>query len=207
MVAIRELQQYLYCPHRWQMIYREDQWQENYATAWADLIHERAHSGEVLVQSERKVTLASVTIYSERYGVYGKTDLLELVKDPKGTPIPGYPDRYRVSVIEYKPTSPKGEAGLAERLQLYAQTLCVNELFACNAEGYLYFADTKKRVRIHFSEEEKVFHQIVEAIRSYREGETLFAEYGKKCSGCSMKERCMPKASQASVRSVLLEEI
>ena len=37
-------------------------------------------------------------------------------------------------------------------MQVFAQKICVDYVFDCDCEGYLYYADVKKRMRLPLSE-------------------------------------------------------
>lgn len=207
-IPIRALQHFLYCPHRWGMLYRDGLWEDNALTVLAGLAHERVHSGDKLVQSRKKLALSNVTVYSRKWGIYGKVDCLELIPDAAGVAVAPYPGTYLLTVVEYKPTAPKTEASVADRLQLFAQCSCIQEIFGVTPEAYLYYTDIRKRVRICFDEEDvHILKQVVEQMQVWQEEERIPPPvYGSKCNGCSMWDRCMPKQIKKSVYAAVLED-
>lgn len=209
MTQIRALQHFLYCPHRWELLYREGMWQDNAFTVKADLVHERVHSGKTLSRSKGRIVLSDVSLFSEKWGIYGKCDSLELIPDEDGASLEGFPLRYRIALIEYKPTHPKEAPNASDRLQLYAQKLCAEELFPCRVDAYLYYADVGKRVRVSFDEEDQtLLKDILAQIRLWEEnGSIPPISFGAKCNGCSIRDRCMPRCKGENTRKLILKEL
>ncbi|MGM9596952.1 MAG: CRISPR-associated protein Cas4 [Eubacteriales bacterium] len=207
-IPIRALQHFLYCPHRWGMLYRDGLWEDNALTVLADLAHERVHSGDKLVQSKKKIALSDVTLYSQRWGIYGKADCLELIPDAGGVKVAPYPGTYSLSVVEYKPTAPKSDVSVADRLQLFAQCCCVEEIFGVMPEAYLYYVNVRKRFRLNFNEDdERLLKQVVEQLTYWLQSDqTPPPVNGPKCNGCSMRDRCMPKQIKKSVYASVMED-
>ena len=207
-IPIRALQHFLYCPHRWGMLYRDGLWEDNALTVFAELAHERVHSGDKLVQSKKKIAISNVTLYSRQWGIYGKADCLELISDAGGVKVAPYPETYSLSVVEYKPTAPDGEVSVADRLQLFAQSCCVQEIFGVMPDACLYYVNIRKRVKLDFDEEdERLLRQVVEQLSYWQQSErTPPPVYGSKCNGCSMRDRCMPKQIKQSVYAAVLED-
>lgn len=207
-IPIRALQHFLYCPHRWAMLYRDGLWEDNTLTVLADFAHMRVHSGDKLVQSKKKISFSNVTLYSRKLEIYGKIDCLELTPNPNGVTVPSYPGTYLLSAVEYKPTAPKSEVSAADRLQLFAQSYCIREIFGIQPDAYLYYANVKKRVKLAFSEEdEHLLEQVVEQLMYWQQSKQSPPPVnGPKCNGCSMWGRCMPKQIKKSVYATILED-
>ena len=208
MIAIRELQHYLYCPHRWGLLYCDDMWQENAFTVRAEILHENVHSGRKLVSTKTKTDLSNVTVFSNEYGIYGKTDRLELRLDKNGISVLGYDGKYKPTVIECKPTQPDGEPCFADEIQLLAQKVCLDEMFGCDVDAYFYYFDTRRRVKIDFKDEKILLKNLVAEIEEYKSrSDVPAATYGKKCAGCSMKDVCMPKCDFSNVKGAILKTL
>ncbi len=210
MIQIRALQHYLYCPHRWGMLHIEGLWNENSSTVKSELGHVNVHSDKLSHVNRNKVCCTDVTVYSETLGIYGKVDMLEFVRSESGAYIDGLGGRYFANVIEYKPTAPKNthQGGVeADHLQLYAQCRCVGELFKCEVAPYILYIDAHRRVKVEFSDVD--FQNLVKAIGEIdaymRDGIVPKAEYGTKCSGCSMIDTCMPRLKSSGVKKKILE--
>lgn len=187
-IAIRQIQHYMYCPHRWGLLEIDNAWEENYYVVKANLLHDRVHSNAEYKQGKKKI-YTSVPIWDEDYGIYGMTDCLE---ETNG----------KYTLVEYKPTMPKKDDFRPEdALQVFAQKVCVDKIFHCDCEATIYYSDKKKRIRLPFKKDEQYdrYKQMLETalheIRDLREHRTIpDIKKGQNCSGCSMKDLCLPGA-------------
>lgn len=85
------------------------------------------------------------------YDLYGIADCIEFVKDKKGVKIKDPPDSYAIKIIEYKPKPPKDcEYHETDAIQVFAQKVCADYIWGGDAECFVYYSDTKKRVRLPF---------------------------------------------------------
>ncbi|MCI0419164.1 MAG: CRISPR-associated protein Cas4, partial [Acidobacteria bacterium] len=108
-VPISALNQYLFCPRRCALMHVEGIFIENEHTILGSLLHD--HSDEPGYETDEGVTvLRALPLFSDRYGLTGKADIVEL---GGGTPLP----------VEYK----KGKKRHFENddVQLCAQALCL----------------------------------------------------------------------------------
>ena len=192
-VSIRSIQHYLYCPHRWGLIEIDRSWAENYYVTKSDLMHKRVHDNGGY-KSRAKTVYTAVSIYNDlpKYCLYGVTDCIEV--DSSG----------QYAIVEYKPTKPKlSDYNYDDLMQVFAQKICVDYVFSCDCVGYLYYADVKKRIKLPLSEEyekyDKELRRILAEINEYRQKSLIPPiRKGQKCSGCSMKDICMPKLKNNS---------
>ncbi len=218
-VKIRDIQHFLYCPHRWGLLNIDCAWAENYYVVKANLLHDRVHNSENRYISKGKEVLTAVFVHNDApaYDIYGVVDCIELVKSKNGIQIAGYDDKFNLCIVEYKPTMPKSQDfNKDDALQVFAQKICVDKTFNTDCECYIYYADTKKRIKLPFKEEydeyDKLLKRVLADIREYTEkSEIPKILKGQKCNGCSLKDICMPiKSSIKTVRSridELLEDV
>ena len=106
-IPISDLQHYAFCPRQYAYIHIERLWQDNYLTVKGNHLYERVNSNE----SEKLVnikTKRSVQVSSERYGLVGQLDLLEIQSKP-----------FKLTPVEYKRGKPK--INDCDRIQLHAQ--------------------------------------------------------------------------------------
>lgn len=198
-IPIRSIQHWLYCPHRWGLLEIDCAWAENYYVTKANLLHERVHSANSY-RSSAKVSYTAVSVYNDQpqYGIYGVTDCLEQTDS-------------QYTIVEYKPTQPKNLLYRHEDLmQVFAQKLCVDYVFRCNSIGTIYYADTRKRVKLPLSENYEEYERelvgILCEIREHiRKGTIPPIPKGQKCSGCSMKDICMPSRKKPVPLSKAIE--
>ena len=88
-------------------------------------------------------------------------------------------------------------------MQVYAQKLCVDAVFGGNCEAVLYYADVKQRVRLPFAQQREEFDAKLRAVLSQmrealRDGTIPPIRRGRSCSGCSLRDICIPKLRTAS---------
>ena len=184
-INIREIQHYLYCAHRWGLIAIELAWVENYYVTKADLIHERVHSNISYSAPKHGRVYTAVKVWNDDRGMIGEVDCLE-------------ESRGQFTIVEYKPTQPKDKPYHAEDLlQVFAQKICVDHIFRCNASAEIYYADTKKRAALPVIEKyaflSEKLTETLNAMRAYLEcGEVPPVTGKEKCGGCSFRDICLP---------------
>lgn len=199
-IAIRSIQHYMYCPHRWGLLEIDRAWAENAFVTKANLMHNRVHDPERNYMSRGKRVYTSVPVYhdGEAYNLYGVTDCLEITEDNKGVSIDGREEKYRISIVEYKPTKPRDKDYHQEDLiQVFAQKICVDYVFGCDCDAVLYYADVKKRMALPLRENFDMYDgqlkKLLKEMRvNFEQGVIPPIRKGQKCSGCSMKDLCMP---------------
>ena len=214
-IAIRELQHYMYCPHRWGLMEIDRAWAENAFVTKANLMHERVHDPDRHYCSRGKRVFTSVPVYNdlEEYNLYGITDCLELKEDKHGVSVDGSIEKYHITIVEYKPTKPKKQNYHEEDLiQVYAQKLCVDYVFGGDCDAVLYYADVKKRtvlpLRENFIEYNYRLKDLLTEMRDFRKrGIIPKIRKGQKCSGCSMRDLCMPQIKKIRDPRVEIEKI
>lgn len=199
-IAIRSIQHYLYCPHRWGLLEINKAWAENAFVTKANLIHERVHNPEKQYSGRGKKVFTCVPVYNDEpeYNLYGVADCIEAVCDEKGVEIGGIEGKYKLCIVEYKPTKPKDrDYNEDDLLQVFAQKLCVDYIFGCDCEAVIYYSDVKKRMSLPLSENyqacsEKLVSTLSEMRRNISDGYIPPIKKDRHCSGCSMKDICMP---------------
>lgn len=200
-ISIRDIQHYLYCPHRWGLIRNDCAWAENVFVTKANLQHKRVHDPDKSYSSRAKEVITSVQVYNDEpeLNLYGVVDCIELRKDAGGAVIPGKESRYRLTIVEYKPTAPKiSDWNDDDLMQVFAQKLCVDSTFHCSTEGVLYYADKKKRVTLPLEENyaslrKNLVLTLAEMRENMANGIVPPIRRNQKCSGCSMNDMCLPK--------------
>lgn len=203
-IAIRSIQHYMYCPHRWGLLEIDKAWAENVFVTKANLMHNRVHDPDRNYTSKGKKVYTSVQVYNDmdEYNLYGVVDCLELTKNNKGVSIDGSEENYSICIVEYKPTKPKNEEYHEEDLmQVFAQKLCVDYVFGGDCDGILYYADVKKRVELPLKENFDMYSQQLKGLlremrMNLEQGMIPPIKDGQKCSGCSMKDLCMPSVKR-----------
>ena len=207
-ITIRSIQHYMYCPHRWGLLEIDKAWAENVFVTKANLMHERVHDPDRNYMVRGRKVFTSVPVYNdlEEYNLYGVADCLECKESKDG--IDAFHDgkKYKLCIVEYKPTKPKQQTHRRDDLmQVFAQKLCVDYVFHCDCETVLYYADVKRRMPVDFTDtyqefDEELRRLLSEMRANLREGIIPPIRKGQQCSGCSMKDLCMPASLKKSYR-------
>jgi len=148
-VPARMLNEFTYCPRLFYLEYVQGEWRESADTIEGSQVHRRveAEAGKVPQPGqgspEDRIHARSVFLSAPGVGLSARIDLLEGSGD-------------RVTPVEYKrgrkPDVPEG-AYEPERVQLCAQGLILRENgYECDS-GILYFAESRERVPIPFTDE------------------------------------------------------
>ncbi len=189
-IAIRSIQHYLYCPHRWGLLEIDCAWAENVFVTKANLLHDRVHNPKASYSSSGKKCYTSVSVYNDKseYNLYGVTDCIEVTGN----------ENSNLCIVEYKPSKPKNkDYNFDDLMQVFAQKICVDYVFNCDCDGVLYYADVKKRIRLplkeNFSEYDDILKRTLAEMRDLiSKGKIPEIVKKRNCSGCSMKDICMP---------------
>ena len=203
------LQHFAFCRRQWALIHVEQQWQENWRTVEGNILHERAHDETLKERSRDKITMRGLRISSAALGISGECDVVEFIRSNTGARLTGEEGFWQPYPVEYKRGSSK--VSDADRLQLCAQALCLEEMLGCQIpEGALYYGELRRRERIIL--EEKLRAQTVQMIAEmhalYERGYTPKVKTGKHCTACSLREVCLPVLCRASsARSYIREHI
>ncbi len=195
------IQHFSFCRRQWALIHIESQWAENLRTAEGHLMHDRAHDVSLSERRGNTIILRGVSISSPTLGISGKCDVLEYHSSPDGISLPNTEGKWLPYPIEYKRGSPK--VNPADKLQLCAQALCLEEMLCCDIpQGALFYGETRHRERVEFTDElrQAVRDALTEMHELYRRGHTPKVKPSKSCNACSLKELCLPKLQQ--VRNV-----
>ena len=199
-ISIRSIQHYLYCPHRWGLLEIDRAWAENAFVTKANLLHSRVHDSKKSYSARGKQVFTSVPVFNDlpEYNLYGITDCMELTEDAKGVSVNDSSEKYKICIVEYKPTKPRDkEYNEDDLMQVFAQKISVDYVFGCDCDAAIYYADVKKRVSLPLRENFAFYSErlktILTEMRDYLErGEIPAVKVKQKCNGCSMKDLCMP---------------
>lgn len=187
-INIRDLQHFLYCQHRWGLIAIDQVWAENIFVIKSNLMHETVHASDKITYGKDKKTFHAVSIYHDELGIFGVTDSLIIEKG-------------KYLLMEYKPTKPKtSDFNMDDALQVFAQKVCVDFIFHTNSKGYLYYKNEKFKIELPFEKEYDFYYDLLkeklDEMRAYLlKNQIPSIKKGQKCSGCSLKDLCMPKKS------------
>lgn len=177
-VQISALEHYSYCPRQCALIHVEQTFEENLFTIKGQIAHERVDSsGDRLTRGVRAVR--GMPLWSERYGLRGKADLVEFGDEG------AYPVEYKVG----------RRRGIHADLQLCAQALCLEDMLGEPVtRGAVFYHAVRRRHEVEFGAElRQQTLQAVEAVRRMlREQHLPPAPNDARCPNCSLLNACLP---------------
>ena len=180
-VNVSALNQYAYCPRRCALIYVESEFSDNIHTKRGNAEHERVDRAAHTTSRERARIEYALPIWSEKIGLIGKCDVVEFW--PDGTIYP----------VEYK-HGPRRAWG-NDDLQLAAQAMCLEEMFAVTiSAGAIFHAGSKRRREVIISDSlrENVIAVIANIRAVLQAGALPPPVNDKRCDQCSLKEIYQP---------------
>jgi len=209
LLPLRMLNEYAYCPRLFHFMHVEGRWEDNEFTVEGRFAHRRVDELDHLLPEapdakdaeqakdhseptgdDPPVIARSVPLSSDLLGLSAKLDLVSTEGD---LAIPVETKRGRVPENVERSWQP-------ERVQLMAQGLLLREHgYRCD-HGMLYFAGSRTRVRIDFTEElETITRQLLAEARQAVLATALPPplEDSPKCNGCSLAGICLPDETNA----------
>ncbi len=184
-IPLRYLNEYVYCPRLGYLEMAYGEFEDNEFTVDGAIKHRAVEREKGSDSAADGCRMTSLLLSSERLGIIGKIDLLKS-------------DDQEFSPVEYKRGKmPDGGRKLydPERVQLCAQGLILRDNGFPSFRGYVYFADSHRRVEVVFDEE--LIQLTLKAIGEFRE--ILSRDEpppplarSKKCFGCSLNKICLP---------------
>jgi CRISPR-associated exonuclease Cas4 len=193
---ISALQHLLFCERQCALIHIEQLWAENELTVTGKHLHELVDGGRKR-QREERTTTRSLMLRSLTLGLFGKADVVEFHpasaggEPPGAAPVP-FP-------VEYKRGKPKAHD--ADRVQLCAQALCLEEMLGLPVSaGALFYGQTRRRLDVTFDDDLRALTlRTVERLHAMlTSGVTPRARREKKCDRCSLLHLCLPDVLDGS---------
>ena len=208
-LMISGLQHFSFCRRQWALIHVEQQWKDNILTVEGNLLHSRAHSEQIKERRGSKLIVRGLRVSSKVLGVSGICDVVEFYREDHGAKLNGERGSWRPYPVEYKRGTTK--INNADRLQLCAQAMCLEEMLGCQVEeGALYYGQSRRRERVLFTESirEEVRQMLLEMHSYFSRGITPKVKQGDHCNACSLKDICLPSLSKRlSVTNYVLRHV
>jgi CRISPR-associated exonuclease Cas4 len=186
LLPISALNHLLYCERRAALIHVDAVWIENAHTTAGNIVHERVDSAEETNRPGIRV-VRTVALRSERLGLYGFADALELhLRGGREQPYP----------VEYKRGARK--RWINADVQLAAQAISIEEMMGVPVpEGAVFHAKTQRRRVVRIDEALRAqttaaaarLHELV------RTRTVPPAVLKAQCEGCSLRPACNPETS------------
>ncbi|WPL16443.1 CRISPR-associated protein Cas4/endonuclease Cas1 fusion [Thiorhodovibrio winogradskyi] len=180
-IAISALQHWAYCPRQCALIHQEQSFADNLHTARGQAVHHLVDQPGEAIKAGVKIE-RSLPLWSERLGLVGKADLVEI--HPDGAILP----------VEYK--HGRKRQARHDDIQLAAQALCLEEMFDRPVpHGAIYHASSHRRREVAIDASLRA--AVSEALTAIR---TMLASgrlpppvNDRRCRECSLAELCQPE--------------
>lgn len=193
-LQISGLQHFSFCRRQWALIHIEQQWKENLRTTEGKLMHERAHDASAIERRGKLLIVRDLRVFSAELGISGACDVVEFRQGSDGIPLRGEEGRWSVLPVEYKHGESKEND--ADRLQLCAQAMCLEQMLGADIPtGVLFYETPRRRETVELNDmlREQVRRMLNEMHGFFRRGYTPKVKPNKSCNACSLKELCLPR--------------
>ncbi len=191
------IQHFMFCPRQWALIHIEQQWADNRLTAEGNLLHQHVDNPFYRQKNRDVITLRSVQLASQRLGLYGVSDAIELL--PASTADnaikhPIYPGYWYPQPIEFKRGREKSDE--RDEVQLCAQAIALEELYGITiSSGAIFYGETRHRTQVQISLQLRTLTQQLAADmhQIFATGKIPPPYYKTHCRRCSLVNVCLPK--------------
>lgn len=193
-LALSGLQHFAFCKRQWALIHIEQLWQDNMLTTAGNLEHEKTHDYDASEKRGDLLILRDLRVFSRRLGITGACDVVEFRSARDGVHLYGRDGTWNPYPVEYK--HGKSKTIDADRLQLCAEAMCLEEMLACDIpQGALFYQQTRRRevVDLDGRLREMVTGMLSQMHDLYAKGYTPRVRTGRACRACSLKDFCVPK--------------
>lgn len=197
MLPLSGIQHYSFCPRQWALIHVAQEWSENILTVQGDIVHKRAHDVSLRERRGDTIELRAVNVCSRRLGLSGQCDVVEMVQSENGVALAGEDGLWEVFPVEYKRGRRKTID--ADRLQLCAQAMALEEMLCCDIdEAYLFYHETRSRERVSLDDglREETLRCAQEMHRLFSRKHVPKAKPRAACRSCSIKDVCLPSLAK-----------
>lgn len=202
MLMLSGIQHFVFCPRQWALIHLEQQWNDNRLTAEGNLLHNNVDNPSYRQKNGNRLSLRSVPIASKQLGLYGVSDVIELLptlSPQNAITHPQYPGLWNLLPVEYKRGKRKSDS--RDEVQLAAQVICLEEMNNINIDqGALFYGETRHREIINITPDLRQFTKDCanEMHHIFATGKIPASQKKAHCRSCSLVDICMPGIENCS---------
>lgn len=178
-IPLRALEHYNYCARQAAIIHVDGVWRDNAHTIRGRRGHRRVDNEPSRVE-RGKTVIRGLTLWSERLGLTGRADVVEV--DAAGN----------VTPVEYKSGTRHGRAA---DIQLCAQAICLEEMLSVEIpRGFLWFAANRRRVTVPLDRKlrDLTVTTIIELRQLFDDELLPPAVDDERCNECQLRGYCLP---------------
>lgn len=176
--------EYQYCPRSafYMLTDAPQSREENDYIQSGRAVHQKVDEGYTHTKGTKKVK-SSVKIYSEKYAITGKTDILEFHESGEIIPVELKRGKQRKNPMH--------------EIQLALMGLCLREMYpeTIVKQGAIFFTEDRQKRTIPFTTEllskaEEIAKQVVEKVRKGIQPKDFPALKDRRCNGCCFYDLC-----------------
>jgi len=211
-LPLSALNHHLYCARRAYLIHAERVFVDNEHTVLGNLAHEAVDTPGYEHRAGWEL-LRALPLYSDRLGLSGKADLVEVRRSASGasqisnlkSQIHDRPPVVEARPVEYKKGPARRWAN--DHVQLCAQALCLEEMLGLRIpSGLIFHAASALRTEVVFDDQLRAFTvATLDALRAtLARPASPPAILKPQCDGCSLRGICLPEATAATSQATRL---
>jgi CRISPR-associated exonuclease Cas4 len=190
-IALSAIEHYAYCPRQAALIHVDGTWNDDVRTTLGDDAHRTVHTpGPALPPPASGVRrLTGIPVWSDRLGIYGICDVVEISQTGPATPI-----EHKIGA--HRPGGPA-------EMQVVAQAMCLNEMLDQNATvGYVYSHADRRRHPVHLTD--ALIRSTEEMARALHvmisDARVPAPVNDSRCRRCSLQDSCLPNLAASAPR-------
>lgn len=179
-VPISALEHDAYCSRQAAIIHVDGYWRDNSYTVRGSRGHQRVDTEGHRSERGRRA-IRGLSVWSERWGLSGRTDVVEVTSDGAVEP------------VEHKHGTKHGRTA---EVQLCAQALCLEEMLDLTVSaGWVWYAGTRRRERVVFGTQLRALTaESIERVRAMFLARRLpDAPNDDRCTACQVRGYCLPE--------------
>ncbi len=186
-IPVRMLNEYVYCPRLCYIEWIQGDFVENKYTLEGTKVHKNVdkEKGDVGDDEQEEFEIKSMKISSENLGIIA---VIDVVEGEGNNAVPIDYKRGKIPKVKERAREP-------EMVQLCAQGLLLRDSGFTSDYGYLYFTESKTRIKIDFTDEviAKTLDTII-SMKKLRENPEIPEPLidSPKCPACSLVGICLP---------------
>lgn len=207
-LALSGIQHFAFCRRQWGLIHIEQVWQENLLTSLGRVVHSRAHDASERERRGDVLIVRNLYVSSSVLRLEGRCDVVEFFRSDEGCPLFGEDGLWSVRPVEYKRGSSKNHD--ADRLQLCAQAMCLEEMLSCEiGQGDLYYGASRHRETVVFADglRESVTACAKEMHALYARRYVPRVKKKESCRSCSLNDICYAEILDRSVKEYISDYV
>ncbi len=189
-VPVSAIEHFEYCPRQCALIHVDGIWADNPHTVRGARAHRRSDDPAKSRKERSKQVLRAVPLWSEKYGLSGRADVVEINDD--GSVVP----------VEHKSGV---RHGITADLQVCAQAICLEEMLNTSIpEAMIWYGGPRRRFKVVLTPtlRERTLHATEQIREQLSNGLLPEAPNDARCSQCQLRHHCLPEVSADSDKVV-----